>query len=79
MSTSPHFSLHHISLLTKPHHFSLPSEVILSVIVPKFKVTEAENTKDVFWNLSSVRYPSVGKNTKPALPVQMERIRDSVL
>ncbi|KAK7691797.1 hypothetical protein QCA50_005200 [Cerrena zonata] len=53
----------------------LEMKVVLSVLIPKFRVSLAQETKEVVWNLSGLRYPTVGReSTKPAFPVRMECI-----
>ena len=51
-------------------------EVVLSVLVPKFRFLLAKNANDIVWNLGTVAYPTIGKeNSTPAFPVAIERIK----
>ncbi|KAK7676766.1 hypothetical protein QCA50_020289 [Cerrena zonata] len=53
----------------------LEIKVLLSVLLPKFRISPAGNTKDVVWNLSGIQYPTLGRESnKPAFPITMERI-----
>ncbi|KAK7691817.1 hypothetical protein QCA50_005220 [Cerrena zonata] len=54
----------------------LEMKIVLSVIIPHFKVMLAENPDDIIWNLSNIRYPTIGKDSDiPAFTVKMERIK----
>ncbi|KAK7681356.1 hypothetical protein QCA50_015447 [Cerrena zonata] len=55
----------------------LEMKVLLTTVLSSFKVSLADESKDVVWNLASVRYPTIGKDsTLPACPITVERIRD---
>ena len=48
-----------------------PEEVVLSVLISKF--TFRLSDKEIEWNIGSVMYPTVGKeSTKPELPLKVE-------
>lgn len=50
-------------------------EVVLATIVSKFKISLADNVNEVYWNLASVRYPTVGKDSSKAeYPLKLERL-----
>ena len=53
------------------------TEVLLTTVLSSFKISYAKESKDVVWNLASVRYPTIGPDsTLPACPITLERIRD---
>ncbi|KAI0760468.1 cytochrome P450 [Fomes fomentarius] len=47
----------------------LEMKVILCMLLSKF--TFAPSSKPVFWNMSGVRYPTVGDGAKPSLPMKL--------
>lgn len=50
-------------------------EVVLATMVPRFKISLANNADEIYWNLANVRYPTVGKfSDKPEYPIKLERI-----
>lgn len=52
------------------------TEVVLSTILSSFKVSLAEESRDVVWNVAAVRYPTIGKDsTKPEFPLRLEHIK----
>ena len=54
----------------------IDTEVILATIISSFKLSPAENAKDIVWNTAAVKYPTVGReNIQPALPLLVERIK----
>lgn len=53
----------------------LEMKVILAVLLETFKFSEADNGKDVFWNLAGVKYPTVGNSTEPECPLKVELLK----
>lgn len=54
----------------------LEMKVVLATIISTFKVSLAPNAKDVMWNLSAVRYPTVGNDSdRPACPITLECLK----
>ena len=45
------------------------AEVVLCLLLSKF--TFAPSDKPVFWNMSAVRFPTVGTDPKPSLPLRV--------
>lgn len=44
-------------------------------MIGSFKFSTPEKKDSIVWNLATVRYPTVGKDsTKPAFPMKMERL-----
>lgn len=70
-------SIHQVLVVYTKTASVILSEVLLTIILSSFKVSYAKESKDVVWNLASVRYPTVGKeSTLPSCPITLERIRD---
>ncbi|KAI0079868.1 cytochrome P450 [Panus rudis PR-1116 ss-1] len=54
----------------------LEMKVVLSVLIPAFKFSPADNDDDITWNIGMVRYPTVGRdNNVASCPMKMTRIR----
>ena len=47
------------------------SEVVLSVLLPMFRFSLSN--KEIVWNVSFVKYPTVGKKSnRPSMPLKLE-------
>ena len=46
----------------------IPSEIVLSLLLAKFTFAPPSG-KTITWNLSNVRFPTVGENPKPSMPM----------
>ncbi|KAK7677641.1 hypothetical protein QCA50_019332 [Cerrena zonata] len=54
----------------------LEMKVVLTVILSTFKVSFAEETKDVVWKLAAVRYPTRGQvSNQPEFLLALERLK----
>ncbi|KAK7681448.1 hypothetical protein QCA50_015540 [Cerrena zonata] len=53
----------------------LEMKVVLNLVLSKFKVTMAKQTKDVVWNMCGVRHPTMKGSIDPTFPVNLERIK----
>lgn len=51
-------------------------EVVLSLMLLKFKF-EPTN-KEIKWNISGIRFPTVGDATKPSLPLKLSMYKEPV-
>lgn len=67
MSASPYLYLFFGEVLTRMRLLSL--EIVLCLLLAKF--TFAPSNKKIIWNLSNVRFPTVGKNPKPSMPMMV--------
>ena len=47
----------------------LPAEAVLCLLLAKF--TFAPSGKKIVWNLSNVRFPTVGDDSKPSMPMKV--------
>lgn len=55
---------------------SFPPEVVLSLLISKF--TFEMSDKPIVWNISGIRFPTVGVDgTKPELPLKVSLYKDS--
>lgn len=55
---------------------SFPPEVVLSLLISKF--TFELSDKPIVWNISGIRFPTVGVDgTKPELPLKVSLYKDS--
>jgi len=50
-------------------------KVILAVLLETFTFSEADNGKDVVWNLAGIKYPTVGDNIEPECPLKVELLK----
>ena len=51
------------------------AEVVLNIILGKFKVSAAKEAKDIVWNNALVRHPSMKDSSASTFPIQLERIK----
>ena len=61
-------SLH--SVRSRVDAYLLLSEIVLSLLLAKFTFAPPSG-KTITWNLSNVRFPSVGDNPKPSMPMMV--------
>lgn len=47
-------------------------KIMLVVLLEKFHFSEAENGKDIIWNVAAVRYPTLGNKPEPECPIKVE-------
>lgn len=53
---------------------SVRAEIVLAIILRTFKVTLS--SKEVYWNVAGVNYPTVGKDgSRAEMPLMLERIK----
>ncbi|KAI0079854.1 cytochrome P450 [Panus rudis PR-1116 ss-1] len=53
----------------------LEMKVVLSVLIPAFELTPADNDDEITWNLGGVRYPTIGTTSnESSCPIKMRRI-----
>ncbi|KAI0079855.1 cytochrome P450 [Panus rudis PR-1116 ss-1] len=51
------------------------TEVVLSVLIPAFKLSPADNDDEITWNLGGIRYPTIGTaSNESSCPIKMRRI-----
>ena len=50
-------------------------EVVLNIVLGKFKVSAAKEAKNIVWNNALVRHPTMKDSLVPTFPVDLERIR----
>ena len=62
------------SILTPDRELKVYSEIILLALISNFKFTPSPTEKQVIWNNSLVRYPTVGISDMPQFPVLVERL-----
>ena len=65
MSASPYLYLFLGQVLTRLRLLSL--EIVLCLLLAKFTFTPSN--KKITWNLANVRFPTVGNNPKPSMPM----------
>ncbi len=53
------------------------AEVVLSVLLKSFRFSPSN--KEIVWNLSPVKYPTVGReSSRPSMPMKVELLKEKV-
>ena len=50
------------------------AEVVLNVLLSKFRVTPSKEAKNIVWNMAGVRHPTMKGDLHPTFPVRLERL-----
>ena len=49
-------------------------EVVLNVLLSKFRVMPSQEAENIVWNMAGVRHPTMANSVHPTFPVQLERV-----